>query len=742
MNTRSVCHRLPAILLALLWTLASATSGYSAPTTLQPDSDPAAPTAPVYRWRQVNVGLEDPFAMQFSSDYAANGQIYAFKDFNTLYVGHGYGAIFRSETHGATWGVYASPPPSFQLVAVSPETPAGPVFLGVEDYYDAEEGVSYFRLLRSTGTGSGWTSVWNHSPLFNQIVFSPAFATDHVVFVTFADSPAGGIWKSTDGGVTWHPEQKIAVHPNNGRVISLAFSPNFAVDQTMMASVPAYWDGEITWPGGSYRSEDGGNVWTPSDAGCLGRVWKLAFSPTFAADQTVYAQGEDSTDLNNSRVYRSTNQGRTWECLPNQPGAGVIFDIALSPAFATDHTLLLGTAGRGLVRSTDGGASWVTLAWNQSGVQYAYFSPNYAQDHTLAVALKGMQFGYNGPAGNFLSYDGGQSWQPAGIYPAPVQALAISPAFATDHSLWASIGAGQANAVRSTDGGAVWLTQLRWITYWPPFSSMAAIPTAAVAKTDGGHKVFATSVAAPIMGGGVYYSNDGGVSYYPGINGPLYGNVTVVSPEFASDLTVWVGAYFGLFHSTNAGVNWSQAPGDLPAGNVTGLAASPDYANDRTLFAVVAGNGGQAQVYRTRDAGAHWTLLPLPAGVMPTTVAVSPAFAADHGVWVSSVAHGVFRSTSQGDAWLAPTTVLGGCGPVQVGGADAGRLLWAACNGSLHRSADDGATWAPDGPTGVTVTQVVAAADGDTVFIGSSASGIYRRERIYTVMLPVVVATP
>jgi hypothetical protein len=100
------------------------------------------------------------------------------------------------------------------------------------------------------------------------------------------------------------------------------------------------------------------------------------------------------------------------------------------------------------------------------------------------------------------------------------------------------------------------------------------------------------------------------------------------------------------------------------------------------------------------------------------------------------------KSTSQGDAWLAPTTVLGGCGPVQVGGADAGRLLWAACNGSLHRSADDGATWAPDGPTGVTVTQVVAAADGDTVFIGSSASGIYRRERIYTVMLPVVVATP
>jgi photosystem II stability/assembly factor-like uncharacterized protein len=664
---------LAALLISLLACgndVALAAGQAAPPTEAQP---------PTYRWRQVNIGLEDPFAMRFSSNFATNGQVYAFFDHNTLFIGHGYGAIFRSDTRGSAWSIYSAVPPLFKLTAVSPETPAGPVLLGVESYYDPIDFTPYYRLLRSTSPGAGWTTVWAKSPLFNQIVFSPAFASDHTVFVTLADSPTGGIWKSTDGGVTWHPEQKIAVHPYNGRVISLAFSPNFVADRTMMASVPSYWDGSIAWPGGTYRSTDGGNTWFASDMGCVGRVWKLVFSPTFATDRTVYAQGEDSTDVNNYRVYRSTNGGGLWECLPSQPQAGVIFDIALSPAFASDHTVLLGTTGGGLVQSADGGASWQTLAWNGSGVQYAYFSPNYPQDHILAVALQGTRFGYSGPGGNFFSYDGGKAWRPAGIYPAPVQSMALSPAYNTDRSLWASPGAGQANAYRSTDGGDTWLTQFRYILYNPAFNSMAAFAQAGSVPL-----VFATSQAGAAVGGGVYLSTDGGVNYGHQVGSPLYGNLVVVSPGFASDHTVWVGAYTGLYRSTNSGTNWGLLPGDLPAKNVTGLAVSPAYAADQTLFAVVA-DGATAQLYRTNDSGAHWIPLPLPGGAIPIKVTLSPSFAADQAVWVSSLTHGVLRSTNQGTTWQAPTTVLAGCGDVQPGGGNAGRLLWATCSGWPNR---------------------------------------------------------
>jgi photosystem II stability/assembly factor-like uncharacterized protein len=736
MNTQSMSKRLPMIFVSIVLSLLLVIPNHSSPAAVQAAAtSESLAAASTYVWQKVNTGLEDPFALQFSSNFGTNGQVYAFSDFNTLYVGHGYGAIFRSDTRGKTWENHFPPvpwpdqPPVLRLAAVSPETASGPVMLAVEDYTDTSDWTSYHRLVRSTSSSSGWTTVWDKSPLFNQIVFSPAFATDGIVFVTLADSPTGGIWKSTDWGVTWHPDQKIAVHPYNGRVISLVFSPNFTTDHTLMASVPSYWDGETTWPGGTYRSENGGTTWIPSDAGCLGRVWKLAFSPTYTTDQTVYAQGEDSSDLNNSRVYRSTDLGRNWVCLPNQPNAGAIFDIALSPAYASDHTLLLGTTGGGLVQSTNAGTSWQTLAWNGSGVQYAYFSPNYPNDHTLAVTLKGMQFGYNGPAGNFFSYDGGSSWQPAGIYPPPVNALALSPAYDTDRSLWASLGAGQGNAYRSTNAGDTWLSQFRWITYWPVFNSMAAVQ-----KSGGGHLVFATTLAVPGNGGGVYLSSDGGINYYP-TTGPTYGNVVVVSPGFASDHTVWVGAYYGLYYSVNSGTNWAIHPGDLPANNVIGLAVSPAYPTDHTLFAVVS-SLSTTQLYRTTNSGTNWTSLALPGGAIPSKVSISPAYATDQTIWVSSTANGVFRSSNKGDSWQSPTTVLSGCGEVQPNGSSVVRLLWAVCSGNLYRSPDEGATWIQDGPAGVGATFVAAFPDGKTVFLGTADKGIYRRTSMYSVFLP------
>ncbi len=731
MFTQRLFHRMAACWLAVLfmWLFACGNDIAQA-------APPAQAQPPTYRWRQVNTGLEDPFAMQFSSDFAANGQIYAFSDHNTLSYGHGYGIIFRSETRGRNWERYGATPPLLKLTAVSPETPSGPVLLGVEEYSDPVDFSQNFRLVRSTSPGTAWTTVWDRSPLFNQIVFSPAFATDQTVFVAWANSPDGGIWRSTDGGVTWQPAQKIAVHPGNGRVVSLAFSPDFAVDRTLMASVIAYWDGQISWSGGVYRSTDGGTTWFASDQGCVGPIWKLAFSPAFATDRSVYAIGEDDSDPFNYRVYHSTNGGGLWECLPVQPQAGRIFDIALSPAFASDHTLLLGAESKGLVQSTDGGATWQTLAWRGSGVQYAYFSPNYAQDRVLAVALKGTRsyYRYDGPGGNFFSYDGGATWRPADITLAPVQALALSPAHITDRSLWASLGAYQANAYRSTDGGDTWLTQADYVLDDPSFNSMAAF-----ARPGNQPLVFATSPAGEMVGGGVYLSNDGGFSYARLGGGPLYGNLVVISPDFGSDQTVWVGAYNGLHRSTNSGTSWGLLPGDLPAANVTGLVASPAYASDRTLFAALP-DGADAGVYRTTDAGAHWTKLDLPGGAVPAKVALSPSFAADRTAWVTSLAHGVFHSTDQGDSWQAPTTVLAGCGPVQPGSTvAAGRTLWAVCSGALYRSADEGATWTQDNPAGAVAALVAADPVSGTVFLGTDAHGIYRRERVYSVALPLIV---
>jgi photosystem II stability/assembly factor-like uncharacterized protein len=731
MDKLTIHRRLPTILLPItLILLAIGSYSSTAANPVTPDSRSSVASSS-FVWQKVNVGLEAPFAIQFSSNYGVNGQVYAFRDYTTLVdpLGQGYGAIFRSNTRGSTWDIYSGVPPLLLLAAVSPETASGPVILALERYYEDGEAEYSYRLVRSTSQASGWTTVWSKSPLFTQIVFSPAFATDGTVFVVYADSPNGGIWKSTDGGITWHPDQKIVVHPSNGRVLSLAFSPNFSVDHTLMASVPSYWDGEVTWPGDTMRSENGGNTWTISDSftSCLGRVWKLAFSPNFAVDQTVFAMGDDSSDLDNYRIYRSTDKGKNWICMPNQPQAGTILDIALSPAFASDHTILLGTKADGLVQSMDGGTSWHSLAWDGSAVQYAVFSPNYPADHALAAALLGGEPG--GPGGTFFSYNNGSSWQPAGIYPAPVLSMALSPSFDSDPSLWASLGSGQGSNYRSNNSGKTWLGQ-------PPYNMqgrIAFLDLAAGPKSTGGYMVFGTSQLGAGMGG-VYSSADSGATYFR-FGGPAYASEVVVSPAFASDQTVWAGSFDGLYYSTNSGTAWGLLPGDLPAESVIGLAVSPAYPTDHTLFAVVS-DTSSTQLYRTTNSGTNWSVLTLPVGAVPSKVAISPAYATDQTIWVSTVGSGVLRSSNKGDTWLSPTTVLSNCGKVQPNGTSSGRLLWAVCGVNLYRSSDEGATWIQDGPAGANASVVAAFPDNKSVFLGTSNKGIYRRILVYNYFLP------
>jgi photosystem II stability/assembly factor-like uncharacterized protein len=153
------------------------------------------------------------------------------------------------------------------------------------------------------------------------------------------------------------------------------------------------------------RSDDGGRTWVDCALPESG-VFSLAIS---AADGAVYAGTEPS------RLFRSDDDGASWRELeallelpsrptwsfPPRPWTSHVRWIAPSPHEA--DLLLVGIELGGLMRSSDGGASWQD---HRPGAQ--------RDVHSLAWHPRLLGRAYEaGGGGAAFSNDAGESWQPA-----------------------------------------------------------------------------------------------------------------------------------------------------------------------------------------------------------------------------------------------------------------------------------------------------------------------------------------
>jgi len=148
---------------------------------------------------------------------------------------------------------------------------------------------------------------------------------------------------------------------------------------------------------GVWRSTDEGQTWQPASCGLTDlAITRLAISPDFARDGTLYA-------LSKRGVFRSTDRGTTWTPLadrfaPLLKDLTVSFQaLALSPDFARDNTLLVGHSS-GLWRSTDRGETWISINGGPAATRFAYAPGGSLM---LAVDYKGVH----------RSDDGGLTWR-------------------------------------------------------------------------------------------------------------------------------------------------------------------------------------------------------------------------------------------------------------------------------------------------------------------------------------------
>jgi sugar lactone lactonase YvrE len=297
-------------------------------------------------WTFQNSGMQSPYtdASGISPTFPSDGTA-----FSAVHQG-----LQRTTDWGATWqmmqgtgrAAYAralAVSPNFAndqtlfIGTVFPSPTYGPIAPGTFAHHDSGPGAP--GLFISTDGGNIWTLSSLAGVGVDSIAFSPAFATD---LTAFAASPNTGLYRTTNGGVTW----SLLTFPGSpGAMAVVAVSPSFATDQTVMAGVLG---------GGIYRSIDRGNTWTQIAQTSAVRAMDIQFSPNFATDQTLFAGTVQEG------VLKSTNGGQTLTQVATFPD-NFVSALGFSPNFASDGTIFAASY-HGLFESADRGATWSYVA--------------------------------------------------------------------------------------------------------------------------------------------------------------------------------------------------------------------------------------------------------------------------------------------------------------------------------------------------------------------------------------------
>ncbi|MEM9592903.1 MAG: hypothetical protein AAGD06_01480 [Acidobacteriota bacterium] len=135
----------------------------------------------------------------------------------------------------------------------------------------------------------------------------------------------------------------------SGRIASVAVDPRDSAHLLIGAA-----------GGGVWESRDGGGTWSPrTDGQPTLAIGAVAFDP---ADPSIAYAGTGEGNFLwrlGAGLLRSTDGGATWSMWAAEPFLGDgFFDLGIDPE---NHRVLLAATHRGLWRSTDGGATWRRL---------------------------------------------------------------------------------------------------------------------------------------------------------------------------------------------------------------------------------------------------------------------------------------------------------------------------------------------------------------------------------------------
>lgn len=279
--------------------------------------------------------------------------------------------------------------------------------LSVVDAHLAWASGSKGTILRTTDGGRTWQP--RPVPGGAELDFRDIHAVDDrmAYALSIGEGEKSRIYKTTDGGATWTLQHVNRV--SKGFLDAIAF---LDADHGLALGDPV--DGRFM----ILATDDGATTWKPAPPD--GMPPALPGEGAFAASGTCLVVGRDGRawfgtgGAKTSRVFRSTDRGRTWTAHETPVAAGSPSSGIFSLAFAdAERGIAVGgdykepARARDLVALTsDGGRTWRRPSGAPPG--------GYRSAVAILPGTRGRTLVAVGPTGSDASIDGGESWRRLG----------------------------------------------------------------------------------------------------------------------------------------------------------------------------------------------------------------------------------------------------------------------------------------------------------------------------------------
>jgi photosystem II stability/assembly factor-like uncharacterized protein len=227
----------------------------------------------------------------------------------------------------------------------------------------------------------------------------------------------GGVWKSTDGAMTWSPVFDKEGTSAIGSIAVANSNPNVLYVGTGEACIR----GDISHGDGVYKSLDGGKSWKNIGLRDSRAIGKVIIHPTNPDIVFVAALGHPFGPNTERGIFRTADGGKTWEKVlykdENTGGIDVAFDphnpnilfAALWQARRSSWGMSSGGPGSGVYRSGDGGTTWKHI--EEHGLPKGPYGKIGVAVAANSERVYALIEAHNPDGGLYRSDDDGESWQ-------------------------------------------------------------------------------------------------------------------------------------------------------------------------------------------------------------------------------------------------------------------------------------------------------------------------------------------